>query len=101
MGLNFSNSERSVASLPGRLIAFLVGWIVTCENAPCTVRIPATTKTTTRKLMRRFMNCLHSDDLPDMPRDFNIRIVLQQAVRGNPACRGKQPSPSHLETRSN
>src|SRR5213082_683656 len=45
----------SCAGLSGRLMAFRVGCIVTCENAPCTVRIPATAKTTTRKLMRRFI----------------------------------------------
>src|SRR5712692_9307122 len=101
MGLNFSNSERSVASLSGRLIAFLVGCIVTCENAPCTVRIPATAKTTTRKLMRRFMICLHSNDLPDMPRECNTQIRPRQAVRRNLACPGEQPFPSHVGTHSN
>src|SRR6266851_9775969 len=75
------------AGLSGRLIAFLVGCIVTCENAPRTVRIPATAKTTARKLMRRFILCLHSNDLLDMPRECNTQLRLRQAVRRNLAPR--------------
>src|SRR5260370_43242 len=61
--VRIASLNGNCASLPGRLIAFLVGCIVTCENAPRTVIIPATAKTTTRKPMRRFMNYLHSDDM--------------------------------------
>src|SRR6266550_6566713 len=77
----------SCAGLSGRLMAFLAGCIVTCEPALCTVRIPATAKTTTRKLMRRFMFCLHSNDLPDRPRECNTQIRLRQVVRRGLVCR--------------
>src|SRR6266480_6630835 len=67
----------SCAGLSGRLMAFRVGCIVTCENAPCTVRIPATAKTTTRKLMRRFI-------FPSIrltcPRECNTQVRVRQAA---------------------
>src|SRR5216683_6956117 len=72
---------------PDSLMTFLVGCIATCENAPRTVRIPATAKITTRKLMRRFILCLHSNDLLDMPRECNTQLRLRQAVRRNLAPR--------------
>src|SRR5713226_3256325 len=74
------------ADLPGRLITFLVGCIVTCENAPRTVIIPATAKTTTRKLMRRFIPSLLSNDLPDMPRECNTQILSRQATCQQLGC---------------
>src|SRR5207245_7468887 len=66
---------------PASLITFLVGCMVTCENAPRTVIIPATAKTTTRKLMRRFILCLPSNDPPTLPRECNIQKRLRQAIR--------------------
>src|SRR6266566_2341136 len=63
-------------------MAFLVGCIVTCENAPRTVIIPATAKTTVRKLMRRFILCLPSNDPPSLPREFSTQSSLQQAPVG-------------------
>src|SRR5882762_8734609 len=71
---------------PASLITLRAACGVGCENAPRTVRIPATAKTTTRKLMRRFMNCLHSNDLPNTPRECNTQIRLRQAVRRILAC---------------
>src|SRR5436309_8344693 len=77
-----------IASLDGNcalrsptLIAFRVGWIVTCDNAPRTVNIPPNTNTTTRKLIRRFILSLHSNSLPAMPRECNTQILLRQAAR--------------------
>src|SRR6266700_146146 len=64
---------------PANLITFLVGCIVTCENAPRTVKIPATANATNRKLMRRFMFSLHSNDLPHPPRECNTQFRPRQA----------------------
>src|SRR5260370_28157201 len=69
---------------PASLITFLVGCMVTCENAPRTVIIPATAKTTARKLMRRFILCLPSNDPPSLPREFSPQSSLQQAPLGQP-----------------
>src|SRR6266704_6462686 len=65
---------------PANLITFLVGCIVTCESAPRTVKIPATANATNRKLIRRFMFSLHSNDLPHPPRECNTQFRPRQAV---------------------
>src|SRR5216683_1159247 len=84
----YSVFPARIASLNGNcalispsLIALLVDCGVGCENAPRTVRIPATTKIITRKLLRRFIVCLHSNDLPDLPRECNTQTRLRQAAR--------------------
>src|SRR5713226_295846 len=75
---------------PASLITFLVGCIVTCENAPCTVSIPPTTKTIARKPMRRFILCLHSNHLPDLPRECNTQSLSRQ---GHPHGRNAESVP--------
>src|SRR5437660_11022078 len=68
----------AVIGPPAILITFLVACGVGCENAPRTVRIPATAKTTARKLMRRFM--FPPFEWPsDIPRECNTQFSPRQA----------------------
>src|SRR2546427_2671294 len=70
---------------PASLITFLGGCMLTCENAPCTVRIPATAKTTTRKLMRRFI-------FPSIRLTCRVSVIPRCAFGKPRAGPGRPPS---------
>src|SRR5467141_5008839 len=64
---------------PASLITWRVVGGVAFENAPRTVKIPATTKTTVRKLMRRFILSFPSNHLPISPRECSTQFSPRQA----------------------
>src|SRR6266849_2059530 len=63
------------------LIAFLVVCGEAFENAPFTVRTPATARAITKNPVRRFMFSLHSNALPATPRECSTQTALRQATR--------------------
>src|SRR5439155_2344808 len=69
----------AVIGPPAILITLRVACGVGCENAPRTVRIPATAKTAVRKPMRRFMFPLHLNGLRNTPRECNTQFSSRQA----------------------
>src|SRR5260370_20246645 len=64
---------------PASLITLRVACGVGCENTPRTVKTPATIKTIATILIRRFMFCLPSINLPAMPRECNTQTRPRQA----------------------
>src|SRR5438552_16095286 len=85
----------AVIGPPASLITLRVACGVGCENAPRTVRIPATAKTAVRKPMRRFMFPLHLNGLRNTPRECNTQFSSRQAPlrHPNPTLLGSLYSP--------
>src|SRR5258707_8639791 len=76
---------------PASLIALRDPWGVACENAPRIVKNAATIKTTATMLMRRFILCLPSIDLPAMPREFSTQSYPRQAPVMRPITHTLRP----------